>query len=854
MDRERALVRSAKGLQSFGPEDGLYGRVENPQNLGRTFRVPARNPIQRLRPSRRPRARHAIENELHGGLDSDATQAEGGQSSRIVGKSRTGLYGGENAISSNSYMPDLLKLALERFLDEAVKTTKLFGLRVDGIEITQSTQYYRASDHLTDVADRGPDNSIPLIAGKSALVRVYVRNRLGPLPGITGTLKVEKLSWQAGPTLLASLTPLAPGTTTAQSDPAYASERGNLRASLNFRIPAALVGFRLRLTAQIRSADGSHTDEMSIEVAAGLRQTLRVRGIPISFQGPDASGNQISLARPTLADFASTASMALAMFPVEDQPDISLTGGFNWFAPLTGAPDPKDPGGCAPSWNALLYWLNLMKSADGNRTDRIYYGLAPAAMPIGFNSGCGGQGGVGAGLVGDAPAFAHECGHVCGFGHAPCGLTAGDPNDPSYPAYQPYDTPMARQASIGEYGIDLRNTSIASPAMVRDFMSYCSPQWIGPYHYRALIRHSLLDPRQVVERGPKLPDWVNDRFIPELDLPRPGPVELDRPLILNRMIPVQRLMLVTGLMRGGQFERLSVLRLPTRPGTAGDVVPDVAVEVLDGQGLLVDRVRLRRVPLFASGCGCCGGGHAVLEPEPGFESGLFEAVVSDRTDIGELRVVRHGAVLWTRRADDEPPSLETVSAEIEGNELWVRWVVRGASAETYYVVRWSSDRGEDWETLTIVPGRTTSPNEGEYATGVALSALRPGQALVEVVAVEGLHTVISNPVDLDVPSRPPTVAIVWPREGSVVLNSEPVRLWGMAVFASGARVPDEALQWTLDGVAVVGTGCQAEGQLGDWEGEHRATLTVRTEQGTAEASVTFLATCSGDRPRRYRRP
>jgi hypothetical protein len=750
-------------------------------------------------------------------------------------------------------MSDLLKLAFERFLDEAVKTTKLFGLRVDGIEVTQSTQRYRASDHLTDAADRGPDNSIPLIAGKSALVRVYVRNRPAPLPGVTGTLKVERLSWRPGPTVLAAFTPLPPGTTTAQSDPAYASERGNLGASLNFRIPAALVGFRLRLTAQVRSADGSQTDEMSIEVAAGLRQTLRVRGIPISFQGPDASGNQISLARPTLADFASTASMALAMFPVEDQPDISLTGDFNWFAPLTGAPDPTNPGGCAPSWNALLYWLNLMKSADGNRTDRIYYGLAPAAIPIGFNNGCGGQGGVGAGLVGDAPAFAHECGHVLGFGHAPCGLTAGDPNDPSYPAYQPYDTPTARQASIGEYGIDLRNTSIASPAMVRDFMSYCAPQWIGPYHYRALLGHSLLDPRLLVERGPKLPDWVNDMFIPELDLPRPGPVEPDSPLIRYRTSPVQRLMLVTGLMRGGQFERLSVLRLPTRPGAAGEFVPGVAVEVLDGQGLLVDRVRLRRAPLFASGCGCCGGGHDGFEPEPGFESGLVEAVLSDRTDIGELRVVRNEAVLWSRRADDEPPRFETVSAQIEDSELSVRWVVRGASAGTHYVVRWSGDRGEDWETLTVVPDTATSPSEGESEARVAVSALRPGPALIHVVAVEGLHTVVSDPVDVAVPDRPPTVAIVWPREGSVVLNSEPVRLWGMAVFASGARVPDEALQWTLDGRAVAGPGSAAEGELGDWEGEHRAPLTVRTEQGTAEASVTFLATCSGDRPLRYRR-
>jgi hypothetical protein len=103
-------------------------------------------------------------------------------------------------------MPDPLKLAFENFLDEALKQTKShFGLIVDGIEVTQSTQYYRAADHLTDAADRGPDNSIPLLAGKSALVRVYLRNHRGPLAGATGTLSVERLNWVMLPTLLATL-------------------------------------------------------------------------------------------------------------------------------------------------------------------------------------------------------------------------------------------------------------------------------------------------------------------------------------------------------------------------------------------------------------------------------------------------------------------------------------------------------------------------------------------------------------------------------------------------------------------------------------------------------------------------
>jgi hypothetical protein len=308
--------------------------------------------------------------------------------------------------------------------------------------------------------------------------------------------------------------------------------------------------------------------------------------------------------------------------------------------------------------------------------------------------------------------------------------------------------------------------------------------------------------------------------------------------------------LVTGLMRRGQFERLSVLRLSSRPGSSGDVLPGVAIEVRDRSGALIDRARLRRAPLFAHGCGC-GAGHGCHEPEPGFESGLVEAVLPDRPDIGEVRVVRDDAVLWTRRADDDPPKFGKLTAELEEDALCVRWTMKNAGAETDYILRWSGDGGADWEALTVVPGSAASQGDRSSKARVAVAALRPGPALIEVVAVEGLNTVVSDPVELTIPDRPPSIAILWPREGCVVLNSEPVRLWGMAVAASGESLADDALDWTLDG-RPMGSGRAAEGELGDWEGEHRATLRARTAQGLVEASVTFLATCSGDPPLRYR--
>ncbi|KRA79705.1 hypothetical protein [Altererythrobacter sp. Root672] len=101
---------------------------------------------------------------------------------------------------------------------------------IDGIEVTQSIQYYEADKHLTDPADRGPNNSIRLMMHKPALVRVYIRNMQAPAgTRITGQLEVAGTFWTYETQVTTiPFNPIAPGFAPAARPTSYAGERGSV--------------------------------------------------------------------------------------------------------------------------------------------------------------------------------------------------------------------------------------------------------------------------------------------------------------------------------------------------------------------------------------------------------------------------------------------------------------------------------------------------------------------------------------------------------------------------------------------------------------------------------------------------
>lgn len=721
------------------------------------------------------------------------------------------------------------------------------GPRVDGIEATQAIQYYKADQHLTDPRDRGVDNSVTLVASKPAYVRVYVRPGLfSAIPNVTGELLIERrrdilgISWQPVATLSAQF----PAQVTASNTIDYVTERSTLGATLNFIIPAADMLGHLRLTARVwkQDAPGS-VDEETTMISATLLQTLRLRGIFISYSGDDGSGkNNITLAAPTLANLQTTAAWTLTVDPLQSTGSFASAGTVAWSTPLTGVA--TQAGGCSTQWLNLNAAVAAVKANDGNRNDVIYYGLLPAGVPIANVGGCESSG-VSTGPNGAQTTMAHEVGHGAGLQHGPCGTTSGDPN---YPAYEPYDAepltvpgPLGstgtiqlerRTARIGEYGLNINSGRIYPPASSDDYMSYCNQDWISLYHHEKLISNAKFDPKFVGGFGFRPPDLVDPFLWPWEYIPDPPAWEKNGwNWRMQKAVPVISIIGIVTSER--EVEVRSVMRVTAQPSTANARETEFTVELSGQNQEIIARAPLMRLHSQGSGCRCCAGG----SDQPGRGPYLFHALLADAAPGATLRITRRSAdekeapeEVWTRRAPERPPRISHFEVHARETVGYARWELAVAGGETLECsLQFSKDDGKSWNGLAVALTGT------EYRFD--LSALPSGEVIFALLAHDGFFTTkaVSDPVPL--PARPPVIAIMHPHDGDTLDEGQPLRLWASVSTGTSHPVEERACRWKLD-QHEVSHGLEAWIATPE-AGEHCCTLVVDDDGHRAEATVSF---------------
>jgi hypothetical protein len=702
-----------------------------------------------------------------------------------------------------------------------------------------------------------------LIANKPAWVRVYVRSRYTTsISGVTGTLEVQQRRLAAFYETVYTPPAGLPGTVTAEINPNYADERGNLGSSLNFIISSDYMMGHMRLRVKISA--GSLSDGLDVYLDVTLRQTLHLAGIMISYDGPikDVRDSPIvTYPAPTIIDLQQTSAVTLNLMPVQSNATYRIAGTRTWNKPLSGLI--LDDGGCPKHHYELNVAVADAIVADQNRPDVIYYGLFPQKTPGSTGAGCttypekygksiraaSGPSGV----VG-ALTMAHELGHYLGLEHAPCdaigGPTLGSNFDHNYPAYVPYDSvPLLAPGSgggagtiaiahgiLGEYALNVNSGTIYPPTSF-DFMSYCPSSCFGLYHYGRLILNQLLDPT-FIDDTPWWFDYVtmvDPQFPPDLWLPDPP---LSDPLHfsgikVNAKIKARNpesLISVIGLIHSNkEIEVRSIVRLQAFGNLSGGKESEFIVELVDTDGKILSTAPLYKMPSFGYCNSCRNDKDNPLNPPYVFQAFLEDVAAGDL-----IRISRHGKEIWVRRAPSTPVHIQSFTASVSkhGSVVVVNWNIKASSDQEPEVwLQWSEDkdRGKIWHGLaTGLMGK-----RAELDT----SMLPPGPIRLRMLANDGFYTATSRPVSIKVPDRPPSVAILYPHDNTKIPIKSTMRLWGVCTDNSGKSVNPESVTWLINNKKVA-TGFDVF-VTAPAEGKYRCTLKVVVNHQTIEQTIQF---------------
>ena len=307
------------------------------------------------------------------------------------------------------------------------------------------------------------DNSVALVAGRDALLRVFVT-----ASGANSARPDVRVRVYDGATLLSTSTITAP-----EPSVRTALAEGTLSSTWNVLVPGANIRTGTRVLVELDPAQAVPDNNRADNVwpANGTPRLVTVNTVPpftVRFV-PVIVGRDTG--RVSTANRESFLVTTRRLFPLQ-----SVVSDVR--APFTSSADTLVSEDTNGKWITVLSEINALRTTDGTPATTHYYGV----VRVRYTSGIAGYGYVpGRTAVGwdylpsGDNVAAHEWGHNFSRNHAPCG-TSGDAN-------YPYAGGL-----IGGFGWNPATNTIVSSSAA-DIMGYCSNTWISDYNWTAVMTH-----------------------------------------------------------------------------------------------------------------------------------------------------------------------------------------------------------------------------------------------------------------------------------------------------------------------------------------------------------------------------
>lgn len=557
-------------------------------------------------------------------------------------------------------------------------------------------------------------HSVPLVAGKTTIVRAYLRYAPQPVE-VRGELSVARSPFGPWQTVLsigpALLDPSRSGASPAQ----LGSRRANLDFSLNFRLPdnvtqAGPVWLRM---GPIRRSTGTPLPSVAMlpirtvtfRSAAVLR--LRLVRLPYTMGTPPVTHE------PSATDVALIRSWLRRAYPIA-QLDLTIT---------TVSATPTPPF-IADQINAQLTALRAVDVATGTDVRTHYYGMVAdsgffmrgkasdipqtprpetvASGPTGSDTfGWDSDGSYGDWYGG------HELGHTFGRFHAEfCGAVGGAP--------YPFPNGQLSDSDEAFVGIDVGDASIGLPMRIlggtdsHDVMSYCDDQWLSSFTYSGvynrLIAENALSPGSAGLGAPGGSEGFGEERTPGLR-------------VIAALNLSQRSGTITAILPAG-----AAVDAPERAMES----QGTTLRVRSGDGDVLDE----RPALFQRGA--C--------EDPGDDvTGIVDTIIPSNEAAATIELLIDGLVVDRHPVGGEPAPLGALAHSQRaaaglggppGGTLELRWEgAPDAPAGQRYIVQISDDAGDSWRTIAV--GLT------EPAVTLTIDDLEADEVIVRVLATTG---------------------------------------------------------------------------------------------------------------------